>query len=187
MFEDVEDHLALAEPVQHHRDRAELEAGRRQPHEVRRDPVQLAQHHADDLGAFRHLDPEQAFRGGAVRELVEEVREVIHASHERDALLPRSVLGVLLDPGVQVADHRPARHDGLAVELQHQPKHAVRRGVLRPHVDDEGLLAEPLVVLPRHGVRGFDGEGMPLAHGDRSSTGGMNAPPLYMVSTPPSE
>ena len=45
-------------------------------------------------------------------ELVEERGEVVGARHERDALLPRPVLDVLLDPRVQVADDRactPAR------------------------------------------------------------------------------
>ena len=37
---------------------------------------------------------------------------------------------------------RIARDDGLAVELEHQPQHAVRAGVLRPHVDGHRFGAE---------------------------------------------
>ena len=35
-----------------------------------------------------------------------------------------------------------ADDDGLAVELQHEPQHAVRAGVLRPHVDGHRLGAK---------------------------------------------
>ena len=41
-LEDAQDLLALAEAVQHHRDRAQLEAGGGQPHQVAGDAVQLA-------------------------------------------------------------------------------------------------------------------------------------------------
>ena len=106
------------------------------------DPVQLAHHHPDDLGAGRGLDAEQAFHGQAVPQLVEERREIVGAGDERDALLPRSIFGVLLDARVQITDHGPARHHVLAVQLQDQPEHPVRGGVLRPHVDDHGFLRD---------------------------------------------
>ena len=65
--------------------------------------------------------------------------EVIHALDERDHLLPLLLLGGLLDAGVQIADGRRHRDDGFAIELEHQPQHAVRAGVLRPHVDGHRL------------------------------------------------
>ena len=61
--------------------------------------------------------------------------EVIHPLDERDDLLPLLLLGGLLDAGVEEPDRRIDRDDVLAVELEHQPQHAVRAGVLRPHVD----------------------------------------------------
>ena len=61
--------------------------------------------------------------------------QVVHPLDERDDLLPLLLLGRLLDAGVEVADGRRDREDRLAVELQHQPQHAVRAGVLGPHVD----------------------------------------------------
>src|SRR5690606_1228698 len=36
----------------------------------------------------------------------------------------------------------PRLGDGLAVDLEHEAEHAVRGRVLRPHVDDDALLAE---------------------------------------------
>ena len=168
-LEDPQDLLPLAKAVQHHRDGAQLEAGRRQPHQVRGDAVQFHHHHPNDLGSGRSLDPQQSFNGQAICRLVEERGEVVGSSDEGDALLPRAVLGVLLDAGVQVADHRAAAHDVLAVQCQDHPEHPVGRGVLGPHVDDHGLLAEPEI----------------LHHSPRRSGGGMNAP-LYWVFTPAS-
>jgi hypothetical protein len=141
-FEDVHQDLALAEAVQHHAHRAELQATGRQPHEVRRDAVQLTEQHAQDLGARRRLDAEQPLDGQAVSELVEERGQVVRAGHVGDPLRPRPVLGVLLDARVQVADDGLALDDGLAVELQEQPQDPVRRGMLRPHVDDHRFFSK---------------------------------------------
>ena len=45
----------------------------------------------------------------------------------------------LFDAGVQEANIRHARHDAFAVEFQQEPQHAVRAGVLRPHVQQHRL------------------------------------------------
>ncbi len=45
-------------------------------------------------------------------------------------------LEFLFDAGVQIADIRLALDDGFAIEFQQQPQHAVRRRMLRPHVED---------------------------------------------------
>ena len=50
LLEDVEEHLALAEPVEHDAHRAELHAPGGEPHEVRRDAIQLVHQHPDHLG-----------------------------------------------------------------------------------------------------------------------------------------
>src|SRR6266536_3085051 len=138
-----------------------------------RDPLHLARHDPDDLSPGRHLDPQQPLHRQAVGKLLEEVREVVGPGDERDALLPGSVFAVLLDAGVEVSDHRAAGDDPLSVELEDQAEHPVGGGVLRPHVDDHGLVAQAAGGLPcRH------------RYSPRSSGGGMNAP-LYWVLTPP--
>jgi hypothetical protein len=48
---------------------------------------------------------------------------------------------------MQVAHDRDALDDLLALELEHEPEHAVCRGVLRSHVEDELLGLEPFVAL----------------------------------------
>jgi hypothetical protein len=146
-LEDVEDVLPLAEAVDHHRQRAEFHTRRRQPHQVRGDPVELHHQHTDRVGPGRDLvlDAEQPLHRHAVADLVEHRRQVVHAGHERGALRPVPVLEVLLDSGVQVPDDSARLDDRLALEFEHQPQDAVRRRVLRTHVDDDALLGAGLV------------------------------------------
>ena len=56
-----------------------------------------------------------------------------------------SVLAGLLHAGVQVADDRLAAQHCLALQLEHQPQHAVRARVLRAHVDDHRLILVGIV------------------------------------------
>src|SRR5690606_41677104 len=58
----------------------------------------------------------------------------------RSSLFPYTTLfrslHVLLDAGVQIPDAGAGIADRFAVDLQDQAQHAVRRGMLRAHVDD---------------------------------------------------
>ena len=132
---DVEQQLALAEAVEHHRHRADFHRVRAEPHEMAVDALQLGEQHANPLHAIGHLEAEQLLDREAVRVGVGLRAQVIHALDERNDLLKFLLLRRLLDAGVQIADGRRRRHDGLAIELEHQPEHAMRAGVLRPHVD----------------------------------------------------
>ena len=60
----------------------------------------------------------------------------------------------VVDGGARVHD-ADAQH-GLTLQLEHEAQHAVRAGVLRPHVDDHGFLA----VLARHGIAEGVGDGL---------------------------
>jgi hypothetical protein len=90
------------------------------------------------------LDPQEPLRGQAVRQLVEEGRQVVHARDERDSLLPGPVLGVLLDAGVQVPHDRLAFDDGLAIDGEEKAQDAVGGGMLGSHVDHQEVPAELL-------------------------------------------
>ena len=94
-----------------------------------------AMQHADVAHPLRDLEAEQLLHRHAERHAVGLRAQVVHPLDERDHLLPLLLLGGLLDAGVEVADGRRRREHRLAVELEHQPQHAVRAGVLRPHVD----------------------------------------------------
>ena len=128
--------FALAEAVEEHAHRADVDGVRAQPHQVAVEARQLGQHHAHPLRLRRNLQPQQLLHRQAVAQVVRERRQVVDAVGQRDRLLVGLDLEFLLDAGVQVADVRLARHDGLAVELQQQAQHAVRGRVLRPHVED---------------------------------------------------
>src|SRR5437870_446680 len=103
------------------------------------------------MAALGHLGPRELLDRRAVRELVEEVREVVGARDVGHALDPVERLGLLLDPGVEVADVRVDVDDDLAVDLDAQPEHAVRGRVLRAHVDPHGFVLDPDV--PRLDLR----------------------------------
>jgi hypothetical protein len=72
---------------------------------------------------------------------------VVHAGHVGGTLQVREILAGLLHAGVQVADDGLAPQHRLALELEHQPQHAVRARVLGPHVDDHGLVVFELGLL----------------------------------------
>ena len=64
-------------------------------------------------------------------------RDVIEPVEIGDRLRIGLVLDQLLGAAVQQPDMRIDALDDLAVELQHQAQHAVRRRVLRPEIDGE--------------------------------------------------
>ena len=139
-LEQVEDRLALAEAVPEHRDRAEVQRARAQPHQVRHDPVELEVDHPQVLRARRHLDVEQRLDRAAERHRVEVVGQVVHPLDDRDHLPVGLVLGGLLDPGVDVADDRLDVADDLALERRQQPQHAVGGRVVGPDVERQQLV-----------------------------------------------
>ncbi len=131
---DVEQVLALAERVEERRHPADVERVRADPQQVVEDARDLVEHHADVLRAHRHLDAEQPLDREAVGVLVAHHRHVVEPVHVRQRLQVRPVLGELLGRAVQQPDVRIGALDHLAVELEHEPQHAVRRRVLRPKI-----------------------------------------------------
>ncbi len=102
--------------------------------EVIENPGDLVEQDPDELGAFRNLDAEQVFDREDVGVLLRERRDVIEAIEIAYALNVGSVFDQLFGAAVQEADVRIGPLDHLAVQLQDQPEHAVRRGMLRPEV-----------------------------------------------------
>ena len=88
------------------------------------------------LRLLRHLHAAQLLDGQRVGQVHVHPGQVIHAVGVGDELDRRDVLADLLGAAVQVAQVRRDLGDDLAVGAQHQPQHAVRAGVLRPHVDE---------------------------------------------------
>ena len=91
----------------------------------------------------RNLQPQQLLHRQAVGEVVGHGAEIVDAVGQRHDLLVELRLAGLLDAGVQVADVGHDAHDGFAIDLQHQAQHAVRRRMLRAHVQDHRLVLRP--------------------------------------------
>ena len=147
LLEEAQHLLPLAPAVEHHRHRRHVHAVGAEEQQVRRDPVQLGQQHADPRGPGRQLDAEQLLGGHGEDQLVEERRQVVHAGDVGAALDVREVLGRLLHAGVEVADDRLAAQHGLALQLEHEAQHAVGGRVLRPEVDDHAVVVGGQSVL----------------------------------------
>ena len=99
-------------------------------------------HHAQHLAPLRDLDAEQPLGAERERDVVAGRVQIILAVGPRDDLVVLAVLADLLEAAVQIADVRNAAHHRLAVELEHQAQHAVRRRMLRPDVDEHVLTLE---------------------------------------------
>ena len=100
------------------------------------DPVQLAEAACASTTAFGGVSSaEQLLDREHEDELVVLERDVVDPLRVRDRLPPRLLLHVLLEAGVEVADHGLEPDDVLAVQVDDQAQHAVRRRVVRPEVD----------------------------------------------------
>jgi hypothetical protein len=126
---------------------AEVDPGRAEPHQVGDDPAHLAGDHPQDLAALGDLETHQLLDPEREPDVVRHRREVVGPVGEGDDLIVLAVLTQLLEAGVEIADVRNHPDHRLAVQLDHQPQHAVRRRVLGTDVDQHVLGAEPLVEL----------------------------------------
>ena len=157
-LEQVEDLVAVVERVPEERDRAELERGGAERDQVRMDAVELGERHPRPGRAARNVEPEQLLDRQDVDELVRLEREVVDPRRVRDGLPPGLRLHVLLEPGVQVADHGADARDGLPVEVDDEAEDAVRRRMVRPEVDAEDVVEVVLLRVDLEDRR--DGLGM---------------------------
>ena len=87
-----------------------------------------------------HLDLEQLLDREHEDELVVLERDVVDALRVRDRLPPRLLLHVLLEAGVQVADHRGAGRRRSRRQVDDEPQHAVRGRVVRAEVDRQDVV-----------------------------------------------
>ena len=126
----VEQVFALPEGVDQDGRAAAVIAVRAQPHQVVQQTRDFREHHADVLGANRHLDAQQLFDGQAVRVLIAHHRHIVQPVHIRQRLDVGLGFGQLFGRAVQQTDVRVGTLDHLAVELQHQTQHTVRSRVL---------------------------------------------------------
>ena len=129
--------LALVEAPQRRRQRADVHGLRGDVQQMREMAADLGEQHADELGAARHLDAEQALGREAEGVLLVHGRDVVEPVEVADGLQIRLVLDQLLGAAMQKTDVRIDALDHLTVELEHEAQHAVRRRMLRAEVDVE--------------------------------------------------
>jgi hypothetical protein len=141
-LKDAQQVFALAEAVEEDGERADVHGVRAEPDQVRLDASEFVEENAQPLGAFGDLEFEEFFHRERIGGVVGHGTEVVDAVGHRSDLGVELGLAGLLDAGVQVADVRGERDDGLAVELDDQTQHAVRGGMLRAHVQDHRLVAD---------------------------------------------
>ena len=91
---------------------------------------------ADGLGAIRHGDAAQPLHRLQIRHLAHHAAEIVDAVGVGHEAVPALPLGHLLGAAMVEADVGPGRDDLLAVERQHDAKHAVRRHAVRAVVQD---------------------------------------------------
>ena len=109
---------------------------RAQPDEMRSDARHFSEQDANVLRALGNFDSENFFDRKAIAEIIGKRREVIDPVRHRDGLRIGFRFHVFLDAGVQIADHRARFQHDFAVQLENHAQHAVRRRVLRSHVQD---------------------------------------------------
>jgi len=107
---------------------------------VRLNAGELVEEDAKILSALGNLKAQQLLHREAVGEVVGHGAEIVDAVGERDYLLVKLGLAGLLDAGVEITDIRGEGDHGLAIDLDHEAKHAVGRRMLRAHIDDHGLV-----------------------------------------------
>ena len=149
-FENLQDLFPLAQAVKQRRQGANVERMRPQPEQMARNPLQLRKDRSNHPRAKRRLRSQQLFDRLAVAQAVRNGRDVIHTVHVGRELRVGAVLGDFLYTTMQVADHALRANHFFAIQAQLHAQHAVRRRVLRPHVEDD-------FVRPEHcrlGMRG---------------------------------
>jgi hypothetical protein len=110
------------------------------------DAVELGHEDADELRAPRGPDPGELLDRHDVAPLAVHPGDVLGTVDDRDVLEVGALLRELLFAAMQVADDGDDVLDELSVERDDQAQHAVRAGVLRPHVDDHFVEGETLDV-----------------------------------------
>jgi hypothetical protein len=109
------------------------------------DALQLGDDHADRVDVGAGLDAHHLLDGQREAQGVAHGADVVEAVAVGEAPGIVDGLAVLLEAAVEVADVRPRRLHHLAVGLELDAQHAVRRRVLRAHVEDHVVRIEVVV------------------------------------------
>ena len=138
-FIELHEELALLEPPQEGRDRADIRRIGRDRHQMVEDPGDLVEQHADVLAARRYFEAEQLFDRDREGMLLAHGRDIVEPVEVRDRLQIGLVLDQLLGAAVEQPDMGIDALDDFAVHLHDHAQHPVGRRVLRPEVQGHRL------------------------------------------------
>ncbi len=167
----VEDHqlFALFVAPQRGRQGADVHGLHGRVQQVVPDPADFRIEHPDQLGPVGNLNAEQLLDGQAEGVFLVHRRDIVEPVQIGHVLQIGARLHQLLGAAVQQADVRIDAFDDLAVQLQHQPQHAVRGRVLRAEVDGELAVVHVLgvrgAVIDRHVLERIDSAVHGLGYG----------------------
>ncbi len=140
--------LALLEAPQRRRERADIQGLRGDVEEVRKETPDLGIKHADELRPLRYGDADELFDRERISMLLVHRRHVVEPVEIGQRLEIGLVLDELLGAAMEQPDMRIDALDHLAVELEHEPEHAVGGRMLRTEIDGElALVALPLAAI----------------------------------------
>src|SRR4029077_4438831 len=105
--------------------------------QVVQDPGDLREDHPYVLRSRWRRNPHQFFYGERERMLLAHWRYVVEPVEVRDRLQIRLMFDEFLGPAMQQADMRISAFNDLAVHLEDEPHHAVRRRMLRAEIHHE--------------------------------------------------
>jgi hypothetical protein len=114
--------LAVDEHIEHRAHRADVLAERAVIQQVRQDPKELAQHHADGLHPIGDFDAREFFQREHVGEVVHHAAEIVDAIGVRNVAVPRLAFAHVFGATMVVADVGHAVDDHVGFELQHDAK-----------------------------------------------------------------
>ena len=153
----VEHHqlLALLEAPQRRRQRADIQGLGGDVEQMRQKAADLGIEHADQLRPLGHGDADQLLDRERISMLLVHRRDVIEPVEIRQRLEIGLVLDQLLGAAMKQPDMRIDALHHLAVELEHEPQHAMGGRMLRAEIDGElALVAVALAAIGfGHGSR----------------------------------
>src|SRR5262245_24282421 len=150
----VEHHqlLAFLEAPQRRRERTHIQSLGRDVEKMRQEPADLGIEHADEPGALGHGDADKLLDRERIGVLLVHRRHIVEPVEIGQRLEIGLVLDQLLGAAMEQADMRIDPLDHLAVELEHEPEHAVGGRMLRAEIDGElALVPGPLAAIGVHG------------------------------------
>ncbi len=147
-FDDVQNHFAFTEGVERGGHGAHVMGIGAQPDQMVAQAEQLAEQHADALGARGHLDAGQLLHGHHIGQVVGRPGQIVHPVGVGDELVPGLAFADLFRRPMVVADLDVHVGDGFPVQTQHVADQTVGAHVVGSHIEDQVLPAAAVLEKP---------------------------------------